>query len=80
MKSSVTAVFAAIILTSAAYAQAPDATKHFKVINCSALKGQPQVCLFNDTDSQVTDIDCETRGIFSSGSKAVEMPKGGIPP
>lgn len=85
MKTSVLAALATLALScTAAYAQAPNTPtrgqKHFNIVNCSALKNQPQVCVFNETDEQVTDIDCETKGIFSSGTKAVEMPKGGIPP
>ncbi len=49
------------------------------LINCSALKGAPQVCLINRTDETVTDIDCETHGFFSNGSRNVGLPKGGIP-
>ncbi len=71
----------ATVMTTTTYAQtAPKAQKHYTIVNCSALKGAPQVCLSNNTDEQITDIDCETHGIFSGkGAKAVDVPKGGIP-
>jgi hypothetical protein len=86
MKSStvgilwVTAAIAATVLSAYGQTPPPRNQRHFDVVNCSALRGQPQVCVFNETDQQVTDIDCETKGFFSNGSKAVDVPKGGIPP
>lgn len=59
-------------------AEAADQT--FKVVNCSALKGQAPVCLVNNTNEQVTDIGCETTGFFGGkGEAAVDLPRGGIP-
>lgn len=76
-----TLMTAALLIATAMTAQAQSPKqKHLDIINCSALKGQPQVCLFNDTDLQVTDIDCETTSFFSGkGAKAVDVPRGGIP-
>jgi hypothetical protein len=43
------------------------------------LKGKPQVCIINNTDSQVTDIDCESRGFFGgTKSKGINLPRGGV--
>ena len=83
MKASVPSLIAVLAFTITAYGQPipKDQQKHYTVINCSALKGAPQVCVSNNTDSMVTDIDCETKGFFGgAGAKSVDMPKGGIPP
>jgi hypothetical protein len=82
MRTSVSlATVIAAIFTVTAYGQTvPKDQKHYAIINCSALKGAPQVCLSNNTNDQVTDIDCETKGFFGGvGAKTVEVPKGGIP-
>ena len=82
MKTSILTALAATLAISCANAQAPNKNQmHLDILNCSALKNQPQVCLVNDTDKQVTDIDCETTGFFGGkGAKGVDFPKGGIPP
>jgi len=82
VKTSILATLAATVAISCANAQAPSKNQmHLDVLNCSALKNQPQVCLVNNTDSQVTNIDCETTGFFGGkGAKGVDVPKGGIPP
>ncbi len=81
MKTSIYAVLSVLVTVSCANAQAPNKNQmHLDTINCSALKNQPQVCLINNTDNQVTDIDCETTGFFGGkGAKGVDVPKGGIP-
>jgi len=82
VKTSILSALAATLAVACANAQAPNKNQmHLDAINCSALKNQPQVCLVNNTDSQVTDIDCETTGFFGGkGAKGVDVPKGGIPP
>jgi hypothetical protein len=85
MKTSASTTLAAIIATTftvVSYGQTvpKGQQKHYSIINCSALKGAPQVCLSNNTDEMVTDIDCETKGLFNNGTKTVDVPKGGIPP
>lgn len=50
-------------------------THNIKFLNCSEMKNVPYVCLLNDTDSMITNIDCEEEG---SDTKAMAMPKGGI--
>lgn len=81
MKALTCATMAAVaaLALSPAYAQSPK-TKNFSVVNCSALKGEPDICVFNETDEQVTDIACETIGFFGGkGEASIDMPKGGIP-
>lgn len=58
----------------------PDA-KTFEAVNCSLLKGKPQVCIINETGIQVTDIDCESKGFFGGNKvKQINLPRGGIAP
>lgn len=51
------------------------------ILNCGQLKGKPLICVVNETDTQVTDVDCQTTGFFGGKhSKGITAPRGGIPP
>jgi len=68
-------------ITVSALAQSPHRQRDVSMLNCATLKGKPFVCILNESDDIITDIDCEgTGGFFGSSTKAIPMPKGGIAP
>ena len=70
-----------ITMTAVALAQNTPPAPKINIINCANLKGKPLVCIVNENDLQVTDVDCQTSGFFGGKkSKGISVPRGGIPP